>query len=417
VVEFFDLKARHPIPPLLTPEFEFSIIIIWNSPMSVDEIDLAAATDELIVEFESADATTFLGAQYDAGLAWVAFPNGFGGRDAPAKMQAIVDERLENAGRLADWMRNPMGIGMVGPAIAEWGTDEQRDRLRKIFTAEELWCQLFSEPGAGSDVASLSTRAVLDGDEWTVNGQKVWTSLAHQASFGLIITRTNADAPKHAGMTAFIVDMHAPGVEVRPLRQMSGDHHFNEVYFTDVRIPDSYRVGAIDAGWSVAVSTLMNERVSIGGKVVPRGSGRIATAVATWQEFGHLQPARRGELLRLWSEAEILRLSSIRARALRERGTPGPEGSILKLAGAVLDRRIMSFAVDLAGAYGTLVPGYVDIDPRENRELDFLRAQSSTIAGGTTEVMKNIIGERVLGLPPDIRVDKNLPWSEVPRSG
>jgi alkylation response protein AidB-like acyl-CoA dehydrogenase len=235
--------------------------------------------------------------------------------------------------------------------------------------------------------------------------------------YGLLLARTNPDVPKHAGITAFILDMHAPGVDVRPLRQISGDAHFNEVYLTDVRIHDRDRVGAVGAGWRVAVSTLMNERVSIGGNVVPRGTGTIATALAAWRQFGHDDAARRDQLARLWCEAEVLRLGNVRAQAQREKGTPGPEGSILKLGQALLDQRILSFAVDLAGAEGMLVPHYDGSDDRAaDRQLDFLRMQSSTIAGGTTEVMKNIVGERVLGLPEEARVDKAVPWRDVPRS-
>ncbi len=183
-----------------------------------------------------------------------------------------------------------MGIGMVGPTIVAHGTDEQRAMLRSIWTAEEIWCQMFSEPGAGSDVATLATRAVRDGDVWVVNGQKVWTSLAHRARWGMLLARTDPDVPKHAGLTAFVVDMHAPGVEVRPLRQMTGGADFNEVYFTDVQVPDDARLGGLGEGWHVAVTTLMNERVSIGGVVAPRGSGPIGGALSAWEQASDPQP-------------------------------------------------------------------------------------------------------------------------------
>jgi alkylation response protein AidB-like acyl-CoA dehydrogenase len=302
-----------------------------------------------------------------------------------------------------------MGIGMVAPTLHAHGTPEQRRHLRPIFTAEEIWCQLFSEPGAGSDVATLSTRAVRDGDEWVIDGQKVWTSLAHAASYGLLLARTDPDVPKHAGITAFIVDMHAPGVEVRPLRQITGDAHFNEVYFTSARVADADRIGGVGEGWRVAVTTLMNERVSIGGVVQPRGSGPIATAVAAWKETVSPDAARRDQLMKLWTEAEVYRLGNMRAQQLREAGTPGPEGSVLKLGNALLGQKIASFTVDLRGPAGLLDDGVAGV------AYGFLGSQASTIAGGTSEVMRNILGERVLGLPGEPRADKDVPWSQIPK--
>ncbi len=250
----------------------------------ITEADVRQRVEQLLAEHRDDDMTTFLGAQFDAGLARMDYPTGHGGLDAEPKLQEIVDAALEQAGRRYLWMRNPMGIGMCGPTIVARGTDEQRDRfLRPIFTAEEIWCQLFSEPGAGSDVAGLATRAVADGDEWVVNGSKIWTSMAHQAKWGLLLARTDPDAPKHKGLTAFIIDMHQPEVEVRPIRSMAGASGFNEVFFTDAKVPDSMRVGDIGDGWRVANATLMNERVSIGSEVAPQGSGPIAAAVAAWQ--------------------------------------------------------------------------------------------------------------------------------------
>src|SRR5579885_635791 len=210
----------------------------------------------------------FLGAQFDAGLAWVHFPVGYGGLGVSPKLQEVVSRRLRKAGAPSAAPRNPIGYGMGAPTVVTHGSDAQRQRyLRPLFTGEEVWCQLFSEPGAGSDVASLSTRAVRDGDEWILNGQKVWTTLAHTSRFGMVLARTDPDAEKHKGLTYFVVDMHAPGVEIRPLRQMTGDAEFNEVYFTDVRIPDSERLSDVGEGWRGAIVTLMNERVSIGGTV------------------------------------------------------------------------------------------------------------------------------------------------------
>ncbi|MHB8464140.1 MAG: acyl-CoA dehydrogenase family protein [Acidimicrobiales bacterium] len=376
---------------------------------------VASRVEELIERHRDASDSEFLGAQFDSGLAWVHFPAGCGGMGLAPKLQEVVDERLDAVGRRYPWMRNPMGIGMVGPTLAAHGTDEQRRFLRSIWTAEELWCQLFSEPGAGSDVATLATRAVRDGDEWIVNGQKVWTSLAHRSRWGLLLARTDPELPKHRGLTAFVLDMHAPGVDVRPLRQMSGDAEFNEVYLTDVRVPDTSRVGAVGEGWNVAVTTLMNERVSIGGNVQPRGSGPIAGAVAAWRKFGHVAPsALRARLMRLWVEAEVLRLGNMRAQQARERGTPGPEGSVLKLGSALLAQRIADFTVTVMGPAGALASSS---DGGVDAVRSFLAAQSTTIAGGTTEIMKNILGERLLGLPAEPRADKDVPWTAIPKGG
>ena len=222
--------------------------------------------------------------------------------------------------------RNPIGYGMCAPTLVVHGSEAQKERyLRPLFTGEEIWCQMFSEPGAGSDVAGLATRAVRDGDEWTLNGQKVWTTLAHVSRFGIVLARTNPDAVKHKGMTMFVIDMHAPGVDVRPLMQATGEAEFNEVYMTDVRIPDSERLGDVGEGWGVSLTTLMNERVSIGGQVAPRGSGIIAIALKAWKESpNHGDPVARSQLAQFWIEAEVNRLTNMRAAQSRVKGTPGP---------------------------------------------------------------------------------------------
>jgi alkylation response protein AidB-like acyl-CoA dehydrogenase len=305
------------------------------------------------------------------------------------------------------------------------GSEAQKRRyLRPLFTGEEIWCQLFSEPGAGSDVASLATRAVRDGEEWVLNGQKVWTTLAHTSRFGMVLARTDPDAEKHKGLTYFVVDMHAPGVEVRPLRQMTGDAEFNEVYFTDVRVPDSERLSEVGEGWRGAIVTLMNERVSIGGAVAPRASGPIATAMKIWAGLPAeaRSPARRDRLMALWVEAEALRLTNMRAAASSALGTPGPEGSTSKLAFAESNKRIYELCVDLLGPAGMLYDSYEMRRPVDAGGVDggptrmFLRSRANSIEGGTSEVMRNILGERVLGLPGDVRVDKGVPWSQVPRN-
>ena len=225
--------------------------------------------------------------------------------------------------------RNPIGYGMCGPTVVEWGTEEQKQRyLRPLFTGEEVWCQLFSEPGAGSDFAGLAARGVKDGDEWVVNGQKVWTSLAHVSRWGLLVVRTDPEAVKHAGLTAFVVDMQAPGVDIEPLRQITGDAEFNEVFFTDTRIPESEMLGRPGDGWRVSLTTLMNERVSIGGVIPLRGSGVIAELLAVWNGLPRSarDAATRDEVMKLWSRAEVLRLTNIRASAARKLGNPGPGG-------------------------------------------------------------------------------------------
>jgi alkylation response protein AidB-like acyl-CoA dehydrogenase len=392
---------------------------LLNPPdLSVGTVaDVRALAEDVIQRNAGADEVALLGALFDHGLAWVHWPEGRGGLNRAPSDQRVVDEVLDAAGRRASWLRNPMGIGMVAPALLAHGTPEQQSRyLRPIFTAEEIWCQLFSEPGAGSDVATLATTAVRDGDEWVVNGQKVWTSSAHLARWGLLLARTDPELPKHEGLTAFVLDMRGAGVDVRPMRMITGDAHFNEVFLTDVRIAEDQRVGSVGDGWRVAVTTLMNERVSIGGAIQPRGSGDIAGALEAWRELGGTA-SQRDRLARLWIEAEVVRLVNLRAEQLRTRGTPGPEGSVSKLAGALLSQRITSFTLELLGAAGMLYPDHgVDREfDRSDPVVAFLMAQSATIAGGTSEIMRDILGQRVLGLPPEPRVDKGRPWRDIPK--
>jgi alkylation response protein AidB-like acyl-CoA dehydrogenase len=370
------------------------------------------------------DSTTFLGAQFDKGLAWVHFPVGNGGLGLNPKLQKLVNERLSAAGAPNAYYRNPIGYGMCGPTVVAWGSEEQKQRyLRPLFTGEEIWCQLFSEPGAGSDFAGLASKGVRDGDEWVVNGQKVWTTLAHLSRFGLLVVRTDSEAVKHAGLAAFVVDMHAPGVEVLPLRQMTGEAEFNEVFFNDVRIADSEMLGKPGDGWRVSLTTLMNERVSIGGTMPAKGSGTIQALTSTWAGL----PAERknaadlDDVMKLWSRAEVLRLTNVRANQNRKMGDPGPEGSIAKMAFADLNKDIYAKVIDLMGADGMLYGSYEMVRPEtamafENMQKAFLRSRANSIEGGTTEVMKNILGERILGLPGDVRVDREVPWSQVPRN-
>lgn len=393
---------------------------------STETTPVDAAVDAFLAEWDPATSedVPFWRAQFDAGLAWVNFPVGKGGLGLAPGHQARMLERMAEAGApTSNVARNIIGYGMGAPTVLAHASPEMADRwLRPLFTAEEVWCQLFSEPSAGSDLAGLATRAERDGDEWVVNGQKVWTTLAHTARWGMIVARTDPDQPKHRGLTYFVVDMDQPGVDVRPLRQITGEAEFNEVYFTDARIPDTYRLGEVGDGWRVSLTTLMNERVAIGAAIPPRGEGAIAMAVDLFKEHGNGDPVLRDELMKLWVDAEVLRLTNVRAARARTMGTPGPEGSTSKLAWAELNKRIYAFCVDLMGAEGMLYPEtYAFRAPdesamgRRSPQMNFLRSRANSIEGGTSEIMKNILGERVLGLPGEPRVDKDLPWRDVPR--
>ncbi|MEU7157014.1 acyl-CoA dehydrogenase family protein [Streptomyces chrestomyceticus] len=366
----------------------------------------------------------FLRARFDAGLAWVHFPRGLGGLDAPRALQAVVDAELEAAGAPDNNPRRiGIGLGMAAPTILRFGTDEQKKRfLRPLWTGEEVWCQLFSEPGAGSDLAALATRAVRDGDHWTVDGQKVWTSGAHQARWAILIARTDPELPKHRGITYFVCDMTDPGVEVRPLRQITGEAEFNEVFLTGVRIPDAHRLGEVGEGWKVAQTTLMNERVAIGGARLPREGGMIGVAAQAWRE----RPGARTHdlhqrLLRHWVDAEVARLTGERLRQQLAKGQPGPEGSGMKLAFARLAQQISGWEVEFLADEGLLYdawtlrrPEGVDFTGRE-AGYRYLRAKGNSIEGGTSEVLLNIVAERVLGLPPEPRTDKDVAWKDLPR--
>jgi alkylation response protein AidB-like acyl-CoA dehydrogenase len=400
------------------------------------EARIKERTDQLLDEVDPKTATVeeLRGKQYDLGLAWVHFPAGYGGLDAPPRYQRDIDRRIFAAGaRMPDY-KVFFGLTMAGPTIVTHGDDELRSRLlRRMFTGEDAWCQLFSEPGAGSDLAGLATRAVKDGDEWIINGQKVWNTFAHVADRGMLVARTDPEAPKHKGLTYFALDMHAPGVEVRPLRQMTGEAEFNEVYMTDVRVPDSDRIGDTGEGWRVSMTTLMNERTTIGGgggggggRVPPAGSGAIAEAIRIWkEEVADKDMATKDRLMRQYVEAEALRLTNIRAGQNRKAGNPGPEGSIAKLMFAEVNKRIYELCVDLLGADAMIDYDYTMrragegtglIGPPGTSRKLFLRSRANSIEGGTSEIQRNILGERVLGLPGEPRVDKELPWSQVPRN-
>ncbi|GAB3299733.1 acyl-CoA dehydrogenase family protein [Parasphingorhabdus pacifica] len=392
----------------------------------VDEDELRNRVRDFLSEHDpaSTEPLTFLRARFDAGLAWVHYPREFGGMDAPRALQPVVEEEFAAAGAPNNSPRkNSIGLGMAAPTILRFGSHEQRERyLRPLWTGEEIWCQLFSEPGAGSDLAALSTRAVRDGDDWIVDGQKVWTSLAHSARWAILVARTDPDLPKHKGLTYFICDMTDPGVEVRPLRQLTGEAEFNEVFLSGARIPDSQRLGEVGQGWEVAMGTLMNERVAIGGSNTARESGMIGIVADAWRRNPELRTSgMHDRLLRLWVDAEATRLTGERLRQQLAVGAPGPEGSAAKLSFARLNQEISGYELELLGEQGLTYedwtfrrPEITDLTARDGG-YRYLRAKGNSIEGGTSEVLRNIIAERVLGLPPEPRADKDVPWKELPR--
>jgi acyl-CoA dehydrogenase len=355
-----------------------------------------------------------------SGYAAPLWPKEYGGLSAEPWAQRLVREELERY-RLPTVSVNILGVGLAGPTIIEHGSEAHKERyLQKILTGEEIWCQLFSEPGSGSDLASLGTRAVRDGDEWVVNGQKVWTSIAQLSQYGMLVTRTDPDKPKHEGLTYFIVDMKSPGVEVRPLVQITGSAEFNEVYFTDVRIPDANRVGDVGDGWRVARTTLMNERVTLAGVSLDTVAFTGGVRKDPWDSFldsipDRTDPVVRQELAQFYIEQQVKEITSFRASSARARGEqPGPEGSISKVFNAEYNQRRSSFALDQLGLRGVAwEPGD---STAESKSTAFLRARANTIEGGTSEILRNQIGERVLGLPRDPEPDKGLAWKEIKRN-
>jgi alkylation response protein AidB-like acyl-CoA dehydrogenase len=388
--------------------------------------DLRAQVRDFLVAHDpgTTDQLEFVRARYDAGLAWVHYPAGLGGQGLPRTLQKVVDTEFAAASAPSNRPeRNGIGLGMAAPTILAFGSDEQKKRwLRPLWTGEEVWCQLFSEPGAGSDLANLATRAVRDGDNWIVNGQKVWTSSAHIAKRAILVTRTDPDQPKHKGLTYFAVDMKAPGVDVRPLRQATGEAEFNEVFLTDVVIPDADRIGAVGQGWQVSTATLNNERVALGAFSFPREGGMISFTARTWRERPEVRtPGLHDKLVRLWVASEVSRLAGERLRQQLAVGQPGPEGAGAKIVSARLNQEIADMQIELIGDEGLR---YSDWTMRRPEGADFygrdagyryLRSKGNSIEGGTSEILHNIVAERVLGLPPEIRLDKDKPWKDLPR--
>jgi alkylation response protein AidB-like acyl-CoA dehydrogenase len=350
------------------------------------------------------------------GWACLNWPKAFGGRGA-TPMEMIIWNQ-EEARYNVPTQPFAIGLGMCGPVVMGFAGDEQRAAyLPKMASGEEIWCQLFSEPAGGSDVANLRTRAVQDGDEWVINGQKIWTSGAQYCDYGILLTRTDPSVPKHQGLTMFIVNMKAPGVEIRPIKQASGKSGFNEVYFTDVRIKDDHRLGAVGDGWKVSIVTLMNERLAVGSASGPDAKEMLTLAQTLEVDD---RPALENKAVRdriaTWHcEQSGLHFTKLRVQSAMSRGeTPGPENSITKIVSANKLQGIGSYGMDLMDMGGILV----DQDGQDDSFYGaWLSAPGLRIAGGTDEILRNIIAERVLGLPGDIRVDKSIPFTEVPQGG
>lgn len=400
------------------------------------EEELRERTRALLQEVhpEKVESIPFRRKQFEHGLAWVHFPEGHGGLGLNPKMNLVVHDEISKHSKVVhgDPPASIIGIGMGAPVVVTYGTEEmKKDLLPRIFSGEDIWCQLFSEPSAGSDVAGLSSLAVRDGDDWVVNGQKVWTTVAHLARWGMLLTRTNPDVPKHDGLSYFVLDMHAPGVDVRPLYQITGEAEFNEVFLNDVRIPNDRMLGQEGQGWRVAITTLMNERVAIGGGgAKKKGAGISSVLLKLWKErksgthSASQEALLRDRVTRAYMDNELLRLTSQRARASQKAGNPGPEGSVSKLAQAEINKRLWETAVDVMGSEAlAFEAGYElrQLGPRLDSQealakYQFLRSRANSIEGGTSEIMRNILGERVLGLPGEPRVDKEVAWKEVPRS-
>ncbi len=356
--------------------------------------------------------------KYDAGWACIRWPTEYGGRGATAIESVIWNQEEAKFGPLPGAVFS-IGQGMAAPTLMAWATEEQKLRyLPKLASGEDIWCQLFSEPAGGSDLAALRTRAERDGDDWVINGQKIWTSGAHYSDYGILVVRTDPNVPKHKGLSYFFLSMQSPGIEIKPIKQLSGDSNFNEVYFTDVRIPDSQRLGAVGQGWQVSITTLMNERLAIG---TGGGGGgdfhallKLARTVSINDRPAIEDSAVRAKLADWHCKRSGLKYTGYRALSALSRGeTPGPENSIGKLVSAPMAQDMASFAMDLMEMSGALW----DTDytaPEGLFPTNYMAVPGMRIAGGTDEIMANIIAERVLGMPQEPRLDKGIPFNEVP---
>jgi alkylation response protein AidB-like acyl-CoA dehydrogenase len=354
----------------------------------------------------------------DGGWVCLHWPREYGGRGATPVERVIWQQEEGVYGKLTSPFQ--IGEGMCGPTVMAYGSEDAKRRyLPKIASGEEIWCQLFSEPSSGSDVAGLRTRAERDGDDWIVNGQKIWTSGAHYSDYGILITRTDPNVPKHRGLTMFYIDMRSPGVEVKPIRQANGMQEFNEVFFTDLRIPDSQRLGAVGDGWNVSLTTLMNERMSIGSRLAT-GFSEIFDFCSNLKTDDGLaidDRATRSKLANWAVRNSGLKYTSYRAISALSKGErPGPENSIGKLVAGSMLQDIATYAMDLQGASG-MVTDPETAEAAGQFQAMLMSSPSTRIAGGTDEILRNIIAERVLGLPGDIRVDKDVPFNKIPTRG
>ena len=345
------------------------------------------------------------------------WPREYGGLGAD-RATAIAVSRTLTRYRVPNFALGLIGLELVGPAVLRWGTSEQkRDLLPSIVARDHVWCQLFSEPGAGSDLAGLGTRAVRDGDRWRITGQKVWSSFAHEASHGILLARTNPDVPKHEGITVFLIAMDQPGITVRPLRHIAGDVEFNEVFLDDAVVPDDMRLGDVDNGWKITVSILLNERQSAagsGGALPGTTTGRSIDALVR-RHSPVADPVLRQRLAKAYIDDLVVQVTSRRAAARRKRGDgAGPEGSVLKVLATEHAKELQDLAVDLEGVGGQAWSE--DDHFRDRTAWSLIRVQSKTISGGTSEIQRNILGERILGLPKEPADDRSTPWAKVRRS-
>lgn len=373
---------------------------------------LAAERDDTVREAKAWQAK-----KADAGWACITWPKKYGGRGG-TPMESVIFNQEESKREVPASIFG-IGIGMAGPTIMTHGTDEQKQRyLPPMLRGDEVWCQLFSEPGAGSDLAGLKTRAEKRGDHWVINGQKVWTSGAHYSDWGILVARSDFNATKHKGMTYFIVDMKSPGIEIRPIKQITGGSNFNEVFFSDVKIPDSNRLGDVNKGWSVALTTLMNERFSIGGG--GGGGGGIDALFTLAESVPHNgrnaidDSGVRQRLADFYIRSRALKYIGYRSlTALSKGATPGPEASVGKLIMARMMADMSDFALEIQGTAGA--SGDKNLVPDEASWLGmYLAAPALRIAGGSDEILRNIVGERVLGLPGEPRADKGVPFKDIP---
>jgi len=385
-----------------------------------DEAAVFGPTAELKTSQKSIDASrTWQGKKFQGGWAGITWPKAYGGRGGTA-MENIVFRQEESLFKVPEDVFG-LGIGLAAPTIMVHGTEAQKQKfLKPTLQGELIWCQLFSEPSAGSDLAGLRTKAVKDGDEWIINGQKVWNSGAQYADWGILVTRSDFDAPKHKGLTYFLIDMKSPGIDVRPIQQITGGSSFSEVFFTDVRIPDENRLDKVGNGWAVSITTLMNERVMIGSgrglspKLMMSEISRLTSVAYIDGVLANENPAVRQRIAEYYARVKALELTGQRVLSAVAKGErPGPEGSVLKLATGILQQEIAAFAMELQGPLG-IMRGTDTLACNGFWQELYIRIPATRIAGGSDEIQRNIIGERILGLPPEQRVDKGIPYKDIP---